>query len=358
LKKGSPKKGLSFSVKNSRVKMTRKMGITRREFMKLAALGGLSLLVPGSETESLHLPSLPEKPIKQEQAVIFVMPDIIEGDFKTWGRTLSETTYFEDVVGHRVQGLSFFADLDKKPPEPRVIENALSSGRAVMFNLMPRITGNMFLSRESFSYSSFAEGKHFNKLQEMARMMKAFGEPIFVRYGFEMNGDWFSWGGNPNEFQEIWKYTVSVFRIEGASNVKWIFSPNYLPSPEKISEYFPGDEWVDLIGPDVYDWEEKDAAFALNRINYYLRQVSRKPLITGEIGAAGENQDEWVSRAIYKSLAQGASAINYFQYNKEKMWKLKKDNVPMTRSIAESGVFLREDAGLNDIHKTILSVND
>lgn len=94
------------------------MAITRREFLKLAAVGGLSLLIPGSEAESPYLPSLPERPIRSEQAVFFIMPDKIDGDFKSWGGTLREINSFETAVGHRVHGLSFFCRSGQKTARP------------------------------------------------------------------------------------------------------------------------------------------------------------------------------------------------------------------------------------------------
>ena len=30
-------------------------------------------------------------------------------------------------------------------------------------------------------------------------------KPVFLRFGFEMNGDWFSWGQQPEQFRQAWR---------------------------------------------------------------------------------------------------------------------------------------------------------
>lgn len=321
--------------------------------MKLGAAGVASLFFDGANPINLAAPTLPEKPIRLGQGVFFVMP--------TLKNVVSDVQTFEEALGHRAQGLSFFADLDRKPPTARMIESTFASGRAVMINLQPRPSGDALDSRHIFAPKAFIRGDHDKTLMGLARMMKSFEDiPIFVRFAFEMNcTDWFSWCGNADGFINMWRHTVDVFKQAGAQNVKWIFSPGYLPYPETIGNYYPGKDYVDVVGADVYDWEGLSPAFALNRINFYLRQIAPdKPLIVSELGAAGARKDEWVADAIIKSLSQGASAINYFQINKEKDWKIEKGSkIPELRKIANSGVFLSNNANLQKINETILTVN-
>ena len=37
----------------------------------------------------------------------------------------------------------------------------------------------------------------------------ASGEPIVLRFGFEMNGDWFSWSQRPAAFKKAYKRAYS-----------------------------------------------------------------------------------------------------------------------------------------------------
>lgn len=335
--------------------------ISRRDFLKLIVAGGASaLLSRSSNPEKLFGPSPQEKEIRNGQGVLFIMPASIDGDFISGGKTLEEIKTFESAVGHRVQGLSFFADMDQKKPREEEIVNSFSSGRAIMFNLQPRRTGDpKDISRE-FVGSRFEAGDHDQTIRKIAKMMAKFSPlPIFVRFAFEMNGDWFNWGGDPKSFVPLWRRMVEIFRWEGASNVKWIFSPNYLPHPERIKNYYPGDAWVDLVGPDIYDWEKLPPEFAMDKINYYLKLIApNKPLIISELGASGTRKDLWIREAIQRALRQGASAINYFQIDKERDWKIKPGELSKeSQRFFSSGIFLNDKATLAEIHETILTTN-
>lgn len=329
--------------------------ISRRDFLKLGAAGLASALLGGSVPENLAAPALPERPIRPNQGVLFVMPTLkdVQEDVKV----------FEGAMGHRAQGLSFFADLDKKPPTETMIEKSFKSGRAVMINLQPRPTEDAEDLNDIFSPLTFLRGNHDKTLKNLAKMMAGFGNtPIFVRFAFEMNcSDWFSWCGNANGFVKMWRHTVDIFRESGALNTKWVFSPNYLPYPENIKDYYPGDDYVDVVGADIYDWEEQSPSFAVNRVNYYLRQMApEKPLIVSELGAGGLGKDEWLTHAVYLNLSQGASAVNFFQIRKkgERDWKIENAReVPRLRRLMDSGAFLSDDAGLELINRTILKVN-
>lgn len=327
--------------------------LNRRDFIKA---GGLLLaswylasnFIPFENQQE----ALPEKPIRKNQAALFIMPN-----FTTIGQ---DTLDFEKAAGHRVQGISLFADLDLKPPSELLIDAIFRGDRAVMINLQPRPTFDEEDRERRFTPAQFEAGMHDKMLKNVAKTFSRFAPlPVFVRLAFEMNGNWFNWGGNPRRFKETWNYVVDYMRSEGADNVKWIFSPNYLPDPDKISEYYPGDDRVDVVGADMYDWEQREPDFAVSPINFHLKAMApNKPIIVGEIGAAGESQDTWLSRAIYLNLANGVSALNYFQMDKEKKWALRDPKtLPLVRKIFDSGAFLDESSSLNKINQTILSVN-
>ena len=60
---------------------------------------------------------------------------------------------------------------------------------------------------------------------------RAYGKPIYLRFAHEMNGNWYPWGvgvnGNtPAQFVSVWRKVVTMFRTRGATNVKFVWSPN------------------------------------------------------------------------------------------------------------------------------------
>ncbi len=328
--------------------------IGRRRFLELSALG-IGTLTFRNIIERLDLttPSLPEKEISRGQGVLFIMLN----SFKA-----NEIETFENAIGHRVHGLSYFADFDKELPSFNAISKTFLSGREVMINLMPRKTDNP-ADESLFCANNFLAGIHDKAIKDAADTFSAFSDKIiYIRFGFEMNGGWFSWGGKPEEYKVMYRYIADKMREDGVDNIKWIFSPNSFPSPHEIKAYYPGDDYVDLVGTDFYEkdiWSYLSPESAFNRSNYYLKSMAPgKPLIVGEIGAAGPGRDKWLADAIYKNLKQGANIINYFQIDKERNWKLEEaSEIPVVRSLMASGAFLDNNATLDKINSTIMKVN-
>ncbi len=107
-------------------------------------------------------------------------------------------------------------------------------------------------------------GVHDRYLQQFASDVRAFGRPVYLRYGHEMNGSWMSYSagapGGPTalEFIASWQHLVGVFRRAGATNARFVWCPNELDVPDRdgnrLENYWPGAEWVDILGFDAYNW--------------------------------------------------------------------------------------------------------
>lgn len=82
--------------------------------------------------------------------------------------------------------------------------------------------------------------------------IKELGFPMTFRPWHEMNGAWFWWGsGNctPDEYIQLYRMTVDYMRQQGVSNVLYVWSPD----TKFTLEYYPGDDYVDILGLDVYE---------------------------------------------------------------------------------------------------------
>lgn len=84
------------------------------------------------------------------------------------------------------------------------------------------------------------------------------GRPVLLRFGFEANGDWFSWGGDPERYVAAWRRAHAIFAEERADNVKWVWSPNIQSVPDtpdnSMHRYHPGDAFTDWVALDGYNW--------------------------------------------------------------------------------------------------------
>ncbi|CAL2083492.1 glycosyl hydrolase [Tenacibaculum sp. 190524A02b] len=76
------------------------------------------------------------------------------------------------------------------------------------------------------------------------------GVMVMFRPYHEMNGYWF-WWGKSKRFAELWKFTYKYLVEEKKlDNMLWCWSPD--AGPGNIHDYYPGDEYVDIVGLDSY----------------------------------------------------------------------------------------------------------
>jgi len=98
--------------------------------------------------------------------------------------------------------------------------------------------------------------------------------PLMCEFGTEVNGDWFPWNGRwngggttdgygdptladgPERFRDAYRHIVDISRLEGATNITWVFHVNSDSRPVRAwntyAAYYPGDDYVDWIGVSVY----------------------------------------------------------------------------------------------------------
>lgn len=105
-----------------------------------------------------------------------------------------------------------------------------------------------------------ARGEYDRYARALARRMVSAGlGDSIIRLGHEMNGTWYrdNVGSTPREFRDwrrFWARTVRVMRAQpGARFVfDWNIAAGYRPIP--FAAYYPGDDVVDVVGIDYYDY--------------------------------------------------------------------------------------------------------
>ncbi len=74
--------------------------------------------------------------------------------------------------------------------------------------------------------------------------------PILLRFASEMNGTWMAYSGNPDEYVRKWRLVYSVIK-QAAPKVIMVWCPFATPR-RTIPLYYPGDEYVDWVGVNIY----------------------------------------------------------------------------------------------------------
>jgi hypothetical protein len=161
-----------------------------------------------------------------------------------------------------------------------------------------------------FSLRQIAAGRFDRYLRRAAGSARLWGKPLFVRFAHEMNGNWYPWGrgvdGNtPRDYRKAWKHVVDLFRFHGATNVKWVWSPNEDSGGNfQFGPLYPGDEWVDWVAIDGFNfggsvgWPSFTTIFGSTYDR--LVELTDRPMMIGETGANQEGGDKaaWIASAL------------------------------------------------------------
>ena len=129
--------------------------------------------------------------------------------------------------------------------------------------------------------------KHFfNELSQVAdglEELKENGVVLFVNMFAEVTGSWFWWGGkDPKDFIAFYKATYDyLVHTRNLDNLLFVYEPS---SQHKTAvDYYPGDEYVDVIGISLFvDWDKELTANSIP--NYQELKEFGKPLAFSQWG--------------------------------------------------------------------------
>lgn len=113
------------------------------------------------------------------------------------------------------------------------------------------------------------------------------GVTVLWRPFHEFDGDWFWWSkGGSDNFKKLWIMMYNHFTYDlGLNNLIWVlgYSHNGKDYKGKPAEWYPGDEYCDIVGADSY---EVDVNGAEERLYKITRRITKgnKPLIFHECG--------------------------------------------------------------------------
>jgi mannan endo-1,4-beta-mannosidase len=134
--------------------------------------------------------------------------------------------------------------------------------------------------------------------------------PIIFRPYHEMNGSWFWWGGencNPKDYIVLWQETVKLLRDKyNVHNLLYAYSPNKLNPTDEYLEYYPGDEYVDILGMDIYDFNnsEEYVKSVIHDLAIVKKVASekKKPYAFTETGLESLQTENWFTGVLYPAI--------------------------------------------------------
>lgn len=96
-------------------------------------------------------------------------------------------------------------------------------------------------------------------LERAADFIESLGDvAVIFRPWHENLGSWFWWGGKlctAQEYKDLYRLTWTYFTKErGLANILWCYSPDGPIDPRDYMSRYPGDEFVDILGTDIYEY--------------------------------------------------------------------------------------------------------
>lgn len=134
--------------------------------------------------------------------------------------------------------------------------------------------------------------------------------PIIFRPFHEMSGFWFWWGDastTPEEYKALWRFTVEYLRDEkGLHNLLYAYSPDVVEDEEEYLTYYPGDDYVDILGYDDYHTLGREGgvsalAAQLRRLVEIARERNKIAAFT-ETGAEGVEDPNWFTGRLLAAI--------------------------------------------------------
>lgn len=186
-------------------------------------------------------------------------------------------------------------------------------------------------------------GNYDDELTQYGKDIASYGYPVMLRWGHEFNGNWYTWSvdsdGNlvtASKWVEAYKHVHDMVVEAGGTNAIWIWCPNNSTSSsngQSLSDYYPGDNYVDWLGIDGYNWGTTESWSSWTLFEgvfgtMYQSLVSTfpgKPIIIGEYGCTSTGGDKaaWITdhfKTIKSDFPQ-IKAIVWFNINKETDWR-------------------------------------
>jgi hypothetical protein len=174
--------------------------------------------------------------------------------------------------------------------------------------------------------ASIAAGSQDAALTADAKALHAWNHVFLFRLFPEMNGRWETYapGTNGNttaQFIAAWRHVYNLFQKVGATKVIFVWNPDKEPSAQfaPLSAMWPGSAYVNWVGIDVFDREDRahgtfpNPVTAIQKTVTDIKAFSTKPLMLAETGTVTSPvKATWIKELFTGTAALGVKAVVYF----------------------------------------------
>jgi mannan endo-1,4-beta-mannosidase len=181
------------------------------------------------------------------------------------------------------------------------------------------------LNEPNFSLGTIIAGKWDSYITTWASDAKNWGHPFFLRFNWEMNGNWFPWsegvnGNTSGQYVQAWRHVHDIFRSVGATNATWVWCPSADASkaPGPLGQFYPGDAYVDWTCLDGYNrgtpWKRFEQVFGSTYDLLTSVIAPSKPVVIGETASTERHGSKaaWITDMLSAQLQSRYRRVKAF----------------------------------------------
>ncbi len=184
-----------------------------------------------------------------------------------WGATVknvgtqtmtARVAQFEASVARPIAATRDFLSWDS--PFPAAYETAMrNSGHSLLVSVRTRTVSGALIPWATIAAAAPGSDLYL-QMQSWADRVRDFGAPIYITLQHEPETVANNVLGSQADYIAAWQKWVQIMRDEGATNAKQIWITTAFGYSVKTTDrrfaphWYPGDDWVDAIGTDAYNW--------------------------------------------------------------------------------------------------------
>ena len=199
-----------------------------------------------------------------------------EHTLQVWEKSLNQEP--SSVLGVDFYGQSSWEDFNRFSWVPGIWKK-LNPARNVVWSVPLTVTGTRL--------ADVANGLHDVDFEIAARAIADAQPRAIIRLGWEMNLSQMGWfaKGQEDDYIAAFRRVVGIFR-RYSSEFKFDWCPGWGPQETPADLAYPGDDFVDYIGLDVYDFKLECTAEERWRNFYLMRRSAWNGIATLPPGTA------------------------------------------------------------------------
>ena len=183
---------------------------------------------------------------------------------------------------------------------------------------IPNLALGLFISENDTpgALDRLLAGEYDEHIQHLSGLFGYVEGTVYLRIGYEFDGNWNEGLQDTERFIEVWRYIVNMYREQGITNVEYVWQPSTTPfnqirdegKQDDIRDWYPGDDYVDWMGMSWFNNPDEQSTYEHGFELRTLRALAddviafarerRKPVMIAESTAQGFDFEAMTDRNV------------------------------------------------------------